>query len=89
MSTIANIGLPADEFALYDCLVAVPDLELDVERVVAHDDERVMPFIWVSSDRMDDVAQAFENDPSIENARATSSMRSLDTQMNGITRSSS
>ena len=74
MSTIANIGLPADEFALYESLVAVPDLELDVERVVAHDDERVMPFIWVSSDRMDDVARAFENDPSIENVELLSDL---------------
>jgi predicted DNA binding protein len=74
MSTIANIGLPADEFALYDCLVAVPDLELDVERVVAHDDERVMPFVWVSSDHMDDVARAFENDASIENVELLSDL---------------
>ena len=74
MSTIANIGLPADEFALYESLVAVPDLELDVERVVAHDDERVMPFIWVSSDHMDDVARAFENDASIENVELLSDL---------------
>jgi|AntDeeMetagen285_2_1112576.scaffolds.fasta_scaffold15007_1 predicted DNA binding protein len=74
MSTIANIELPAEEFALYDSLVAVPDLELDVERVVAHDDERVMPFIWVSSDHMDDVDRAFENDPSIENVELLSDL---------------
>ncbi|WP_049902308.1 helix-turn-helix domain-containing protein [Halococcus agarilyticus] len=74
MSTIANIALPADEFALYDALVAVPDLELDVERVVAHDDERVMPFIWVSSDHMDDVERAFENDASIENVELLSDL---------------
>ncbi|EMA55044.1 MULTISPECIES: helix-turn-helix domain-containing protein [Halococcus] len=74
MSTIANIEIPADEFALYDTLVAVPDLELDVERVVAHDDERVMPFIWVSSDHMDDVERAFENDSSIENLELLSDL---------------
>ena len=74
MSTIANIELPADEFALYDTLVAVPDLELDVERVVAHDDERVMPFIWVSSDHLEEVEQAFENDASIENLELLSDL---------------
>ncbi|EMA42750.1 helix-turn-helix domain-containing protein [Halococcus saccharolyticus] len=74
MSTIANIEIPADEFALHDTLVAVSDLELDVERVVAHDDERVMPFIWVSSDHMDDVERAFENDASIENLELLSDL---------------
>ena len=74
MSTIANIVLPAEEFALHDTLVAVPDVEFDVERVVAHDDERVMPFVWVSSDHMDEVERAFENDASIENLELLSDL---------------
>ena len=74
VSTIANIVLPAEEFALHDTLVAVPDVEFDVERVVAHNDERVMPFVWVSSDHMDEVERAFENDASIENLELLSDL---------------
>ena len=67
MSTIANIELPAKEFALRETLSTVPDVEFEVERVVAHDDERVMPFLWVSADDMDAVEEALEADSSVEN----------------------
>lgn len=67
MSTIANIELPAEEFALRETLATVPDAEFEVERVVAHDDERVMPFLWVSAEDMDALDDALEADPSVQN----------------------
>src|SRR6056297_3558648 len=44
MSTIAQLGIPAEEFALRETLSRVPDVTVEAERVVAHDDGRVMPF---------------------------------------------
>lgn len=43
MSTIAEIALPADEFALGDTFSDVPDARFDVVGVVAHGADYVMP----------------------------------------------
>ncbi|MFC7079618.1 hypothetical protein [Halorussus caseinilyticus] len=48
MSTIAQLGVPAEAFALRETLPRVPDVEVEAERVVAHDEERVMPFVWAA-----------------------------------------
>jgi predicted DNA binding protein len=66
MTAIAEFTLPAEEFALYETLEHRPDLVCEVERVVAHDTARVMPFIWVSSGELDSLTQILEADPSVE-----------------------
>jgi predicted DNA binding protein len=67
MSTIAEVSLPAAEFALYETLETVPDVQFEIERVVAHESERVMPFVWatgeVERERLDEALSA---DPSVE-----------------------
>ena len=67
MSTIATVELPAHEFALRETLSTVTDAEFDVERVVAHDTERVMPFLWAAADEPDALDGALADDPSVEN----------------------
>lgn len=48
MSTIAELTIPADEFALRRTLENLPELEVEVERVVAYDPGHVMPYVWFS-----------------------------------------
>lgn len=67
MSTIAEVSLPAAEFALSATLDAVPDVKFEIERVVAHESERVMPFVRATGgtdrERLDEALSA---DPSVE-----------------------
>ncbi len=66
MSTIAEIELPAKEFALRTALERVPDAEFDVVRVAAHDNDHVMPYLWVSADDLDALDSALQEDKSID-----------------------
>lgn len=71
MSTIAEIEVPAPEFALWHTLERHPELDFEIERVVAHDDSHVMPFIWIESPEtgLDALEAALEADPSVEKVR--------------------
>ncbi|NEU55743.1 bacterio-opsin activator domain-containing protein [Halorussus sp. MSC15.2] len=69
MSTIAQLGVPAETFALRETLPRVPDVEVAAERVVAHDEGRVMPFVWAAGEDLDAFEDALAADPSVENER--------------------
>ncbi len=68
MSTIAIVELPAAEFALEATLERVPGVEFEVERVVASEAQRVMPYIWATADadQFDVLQAALEDDPTTE-----------------------
>ncbi|WP_101297767.1 helix-turn-helix domain-containing protein [Halegenticoccus soli] len=67
MGTIVAVRIPADQFALSETLAAVPDVAFEVERVVAHEDDRVMPFVWALGDetRLGELDDALRADPSV------------------------
>ncbi|WP_137284755.1 helix-turn-helix domain-containing protein [Halorussus salinisoli] len=67
MSTIAQLGIPAETFALRETLPRVPDVEVEAERVVAHDENRIMPFVWAAGENLDAFEDALAEDPSVEN----------------------
>jgi predicted DNA binding protein len=69
MSTIAEVTLPASEFALHATLEAVPNVQFEIERVVAHETDRVMPFVWANGEEADREAlnEALADDPTVEN----------------------
>ncbi|UPV75131.1 helix-turn-helix domain-containing protein [Halorussus limi] len=69
MSTIAQLAIPAEEFALRETLPRVPDVAVEAERVVAHDEGRVMPFVWAAGEDLDAFEDALADDPSVENER--------------------
>lgn len=69
MGTIAEISLSPDEFALWDTFENVPDIEFEVARVVAHDPDRAMPFLWVAGEDLAALDDALEADPSVENVQ--------------------
>ena len=64
--TIAELELPADEFALWETLRSLEEVEFEIERVVAHDPERVMPYVWVSGANDADLDAALEVDSSVD-----------------------
>ncbi|WP_254537824.1 bacterio-opsin activator domain-containing protein [Halomarina litorea] len=66
MGTMAEVCIPADEFALHQTFLDAPDAHLDVQRVVAHGPDRVMPFLWATADDFDALDQALDADPSVE-----------------------
>ena len=65
MTTIAEFHIPAEEFALYETLERLPNLDIEIDRVVAHETTHVMPFVWVSGDGFEDASAVFEADPSV------------------------
>lgn len=78
MSTIAELTLPADEFALRRTLEAVPDLEVEVERVVAYDPDHVMPYVWFSTatEHLETLDDALRDDPSVESVELLTDLES-------------
>ncbi|MGQ3413324.1 helix-turn-helix domain-containing protein [Natrinema sp. LN54] len=70
MSTIAELAVPAAEFALRHTLEATDNLDVEIERVVAYDPEHVMPYVWFSGTEptLETVDDALADDPSIEAA---------------------
>ena len=69
MSTIAEVSLPGAEFALHETLETHPDVEFEIERMVAHETDRVMPFVWATSETVDreTLDDAMADDPSVDN----------------------
>ncbi|MFC4246323.1 helix-turn-helix domain-containing protein [Natribaculum luteum] len=67
-STIAELAIPTEEFALRRTLESVSGIDVEVERVVAHEQDRVMPYVWFSDGESDlaDLDEVLEADPSVE-----------------------
>jgi predicted DNA binding protein len=74
MSTISEVSVAAETFTLGETIEAVPEATFEVERVVAHDADRVMPFIWASAPDREALEDAFEADPSVENVERLSDL---------------
>lgn len=69
MSTIAELELAAEEFALADTLVAHPEAEFEVVRMAAHDRDHIMPYIRVSGSGLDGLSDSLGDDSSVEELR--------------------
>lgn len=66
MSIIAEIIVPSSEFALYETLDEVPEMVIEVERVVAHEPDCIMPYFWTSGGDHSEFEAAAKRDPSVE-----------------------
>ena len=67
MSVIADFSLAADEFVLSHTVGAVPDIDLEVERMVAHDEEGLTPYFRVIAleDGLDAFEEALDEDETV------------------------
>ncbi len=66
MATIADLSIAAEEFALSHTIESAPDATFDAVRLVAHDDERVFPLVWVYAETFDGVESALAEDPTVD-----------------------
>ncbi|WP_368410252.1 helix-turn-helix domain-containing protein [Halorussus vallis] len=65
ISVLAEFVFPADEFVLADTLTAVPDMHIEIQRVVAGE-ERVTPYFWASGGDFAAFEQAIRGDSTIQ-----------------------
>ncbi|WP_049972887.1 helix-turn-helix domain-containing protein [Haladaptatus cibarius] len=65
MSVLTEFTVPAKEFILRETLEAVPDVRIEIERVVA-DSQHVTPYFWVTGEQLDAFECALEADKSVE-----------------------
>ncbi|SEP96210.1 helix-turn-helix domain-containing protein [Natrinema salaciae] len=70
MSTIAELAVPAAEFALRHTLDVTDGLDAEIERVVAYEPEHVMPYVWFAGEEstLATVDDALADDPSVDEA---------------------
>ncbi|WP_306059534.1 helix-turn-helix domain-containing protein [Natronococcus wangiae] len=74
MSTIAELAIPAEEFALWHTLDATTGLDVEIERVVAYDPDHVMPYVWLLGDEatLADADDALAADSTVDEAELLS-----------------
>lgn len=72
MATVAELELDAREFAPEETLTALDTVEFEVERVVAHDPDHIMPYVWVSGADRDEIENALRADPTVEDVELIS-----------------
>jgi len=66
MATITEFEISSDGFAMSRTLTELEGVELEIERVVAHTEESVMPYVWVLGDDFDAFDQVLGEDPSVD-----------------------
>ncbi|WP_227379708.1 bacterio-opsin activator domain-containing protein [Haladaptatus halobius] len=67
MSTIAEFSIPAEEFALSETLERLPEMMFTIDRVVAHETDHVLPFVWASNGNFETLTAVLEDDSSVGN----------------------
>jgi predicted DNA binding protein len=72
MGTIIEFRLPTEEFALEETLDTRPEAQIEIERVVADDPDKITPYIWARADDFDAFEAALEDDPTVEDVTLVS-----------------
>ncbi|ADD03995.1 HTH-10 family transcription regulator [Natrialba magadii ATCC 43099] len=72
MSVMGEFTIDSGDFALHETLSAAPEMVVEVERLVATSEDRLMPYFWVTGKDHAAFEEAFERDPSITNATRVS-----------------
>ncbi|ELY57722.1 helix-turn-helix domain-containing protein [Natronolimnohabitans innermongolicus] len=70
MSIVAEFTVRSEDFALNHSLTAAPEMIVEIERVVATFEDRVMPYFWVSGGDQTTFEDAFREDESVTNVTA-------------------
>ncbi|MFC7009671.1 bacterio-opsin activator domain-containing protein [Halalkalicoccus salilacus] len=52
--------------SLEETLTTHPEVQIEIERVVADDPEQITPYVWVHVDDFDTFEAALEDDPTVE-----------------------
>ena len=67
MSVIGEFTVNSDDFALHHAMTTAPEMIVEIERVVATFEDRVMPYFWVSGGDHAEFDDAFHADDSVQN----------------------
>lgn len=72
VGTVAEVEVPVEEFALHETSTELGAVGFEVERVVAHDPDHVIPFVWVSGEDANEEAieAALDADPSVQSSES-------------------
>ncbi|GAB3674293.1 helix-turn-helix domain-containing protein [Halopiger thermotolerans] len=65
MTTIAELSVPTDEFALAETFRQLPDMEVRVESVVAEGPGRTTPLVWFSNVDPDELDETLRADSTV------------------------
>ncbi|WP_276256512.1 bacterio-opsin activator domain-containing protein [Halomontanus rarus] len=68
MSLFSEFHIPAETFALHYTLEELPEIVIEIERVVATD-ELLTPYFWVAGGDLEEFETTCESDPSIDKLR--------------------
>lgn len=71
MSIVAELEIPSAEFVLGETLAAVPETNVEFERVVTHGQEWIMPFLWARGPELAAFERRIGRDPTVSKARVT------------------
>ena len=78
MACIVRGTVPADEFALYEATMSLPNVEYEIERIVESGEGTVMPLLWIRGHDDEAITKAFADDPSV---RDLSLLAEFDTEL--------
>ncbi|WP_254534591.1 helix-turn-helix domain-containing protein [Halomarina litorea] len=65
MTTIAELRIPAEEFALEEAFAACPDLKIDVLQGVAHNSPGLSNLVWLEASDHEDADEALSGDDTV------------------------
>lgn len=66
MATLVRGMIPAEEFALHETLIELPEIEIECERIVQGGENVILPLLWVRNTNLDELESALERDPTVE-----------------------
>ncbi len=73
MATEATFTVPSDQFPLGTIFEQLPDVTVELERIIPAQDV-VIPYFWVRGTVIDDVEDAFTSHPGVEDIRLVDSV---------------
>ena len=65
-ATVAELTMPVAAFALGETAAALEAVTFEIERVVAHGSDSLVPLVWVSGSEREALERALDDDPSVE-----------------------
>ena len=76
MSVVADFSVPAEAFCLGETMAELPAATVELDRVVAHSPDHVMPFVWVIDTEREAFSSAAADDPTVEDVTLSDSFDS-------------
>ncbi|MFC6723245.1 bacterio-opsin activator domain-containing protein [Halobium palmae] len=66
MSVIGEFTVPSGSFLLGETLAEVPEMVVELQQVVAHSDDKLVPFFWVHHGNKEEFDTVVRNDSTLE-----------------------